>query len=128
MPHNHNRELLPVPADLYTEIGELQDRVEELRRDLRRVRHAYSELELAPDSLAVDDLGAPVTPTEMTTAARAWLLRAESGLDRAEDGLSRAHTPASRLKLTEAAADLREQQLAHRDRTDSPRRGVDRTR
>ncbi|WP_433562317.1 hypothetical protein ACQP1O_33200 [Nocardia sp. CA-151230] len=114
MPDNRNDQILPIPSDLYTEIGQLADRVYELRRDLRRIRNQYAELRQSPESLRTDNLGEPIDPREAVEAAYQGLDAAECDLANTGESISWAHGRASRLSLTDAACEHREQLLARR--------------
>lgn len=117
MSDNHNEPILPIPSELYTEIGKVEDRVRELRRDVRRLRNRYAELRQSPQSLRVDNLGKPMEPREAVEAAYQALDAAEFNLDDTSEAIGWAHSVGSRLSLTDAAAEHREQLLAQRQRS-----------
>ncbi|MFE3000732.1 hypothetical protein ACFXG4_37750 [Nocardia sp. NPDC059246] len=111
---NRNEPILSVPSELYDEIGQLGDRVRELRADITRIRGQYAQLAKSPNSLRVDELGAPTRPTEAVILTHTALRAADRDLETVEKAIGWAHGPASRISLTDAAADHREQQLASR--------------
>ncbi|MFI9406865.1 hypothetical protein [Nocardia sp. NPDC052316] len=109
---NQNEPILPIPSDLYLEVGEVQDQLDDLQRKLLDLQHRYHELTRSPRSLDVDNLGEPTSPLYAAQMTEGWLASADSNLWRASEQLSRARGYASRLKLTEQACQQREQQLA----------------
>ncbi|MFE3222920.1 hypothetical protein [Nocardia sp. NPDC059228] len=108
---NRNEPILPIPSDLYNEIGQLADRVQALRADVARIRGQYAELAESPKSLRVDELGAPTDPREAVILTHTALRAVDRDLETVEKGITYAHGPASRISLTDAAAERREQQL-----------------
>ncbi|UFS99098.1 hypothetical protein [Nocardia huaxiensis] len=114
MSHNGNDPILPVPSDLYNDIGGIEDRVRQLRRDIRVIRNQYAELRQSPDALRVDELGEPIAPTDAIGSAEHALQWAEYHLQDTSEAIDSAHQSASRLSLTEAACEHREQQLEQR--------------
>lgn len=92
MSDNHNEPILPIPSELYTEIGKVEDRVRELRRDVRRLRNRYAELRQSPQSLRVDNLGKPMEPREAVEAAYQALDAAEFNLDDTSEAIGWAHS------------------------------------
>ncbi|MFJ9368779.1 hypothetical protein ACIRRA_30735 [Nocardia sp. NPDC101769] len=109
---SRNEPILPIPADLYDEIGDLAERVQALRADVTRIRNRYAELAQSPKSLRVDNLGAPTDPREAVILTHTALRAVDRDLETVEKGLTYAHGPASRISLTDAAVEHREQQLA----------------
>ncbi|QLY33965.1 hypothetical protein H0264_18570 [Nocardia huaxiensis] len=109
---NRNEPILPIPSDLYDEIGHLGDRVQALRADITRIRHRYAELAQSPKSLRVDELGRPIDPREAVILTHQALRVIDRDLETVENGLRYAHGPASRISLTDTAAEHRNQQLA----------------
>lgn len=114
MRENSNDPILPIPSDLYAEIGQVEDRVRELSRDVRRLRNQYSELQRSPESLRTDNLGRPIEPSVAVEDAYLSLDTAEFNLQYTVESLRCAHSAGSRLSLTDAAAEHREQLLARR--------------
>ncbi|MEU7141705.1 hypothetical protein ABZ942_19800 [Nocardia sp. NPDC046473] len=114
MPDNQNEPILPIPSDLYLEVGAVQDQLEDLQRKLLDLQQRYHELGQSPRSLDVDNLGDPISPLHATQNTEGWLASADSNLWRASEQLSRARGYASRLRLTAQACEEREQQLSHR--------------
>ncbi|WP_378736698.1 hypothetical protein [Nocardia brasiliensis] len=106
--------ILPIPSDLYWEVGEVQDQLADLQAKLLDLQHRYYELSRSPQSLDVDDLGEPTSPLYAVQNTEGWLASADSNLWRASEQLSRARGYASRLRLTDRACAQREQQLAQR--------------
>ncbi|MVU79479.1 hypothetical protein GPX89_19800 [Nocardia sp. ET3-3] len=121
MHDNTNEQILPIPSDLYAEIGQIEERIYELRRDVRRLRNRYAELRQSPQSLRVDNLGQAIEPREAVEAAYQALDSAEFNLDDTSESLGWAHRAGSRLSLTDAAAEHREQQLAQQHRIERTR-------
>ncbi|MFQ6226662.1 hypothetical protein [Nocardia sp. NPDC002869] len=117
MPYQHidRSPILPVPADLYTELGELEDQIGELQRQLRAIGNRYGHLANDPDALDVDTLGNPTTPDQEVIAVLDALNDTDHELNDTGIYLDRARRHASRLKLTEAACEEREQRIAARD-------------
>ncbi|MFD0362733.1 hypothetical protein ACFQZZ_14915 [Nocardia sp. GCM10030253] len=122
MSDNTNEPILPIPSDLYREMAGVYDRINQVRDALIRLREPYFDLEATPQSLAVDNLGEPTTPTKATAVVLGELLIASAYLDRVEAAIDRARQPANRLKLTDQADQHRERQLAEqRPRTERTR-------
>ncbi|MEU1205483.1 hypothetical protein [Nocardia sp. NPDC005825] len=109
---NRREPVLPIPSDLYNEIGELGDRVRELREDIARIRGQYALLVQSPNSLRVDELGAPTDPREAAILTHQGLRVMDRDLETVEKSISWVRGPASRISLTDAAAEHRDQQLA----------------
>ncbi|MFF0633491.1 hypothetical protein ACFYTS_13430 [Nocardia sp. NPDC004151] len=104
--------VLPIPSELYDEIGQLGDRVRGLREDIARIRGQYALLVQSPTSLRVDDLGPPTDPREAAILTHQGLRVMDRDLETVEKGISWVRGPASRISLTGAATDHREQQIA----------------
>ncbi|MGI5220611.1 hypothetical protein [Nocardia sp. CA-290969] len=117
MTHHHTDRapILPVPSDLYIELGELEEQISEVQRRLRAIRNRYGHLAEDPDALDVDALGKPTTPDREVLAVLDALDDTAYELSDASLYLDRTRGHASRLKLTEPACEEREQQLAARD-------------
>lgn len=109
---NRREPVLPIPSDLYREIGQLGDRVRELREDVARIRGQYALLVQSPTSLRVDQLGPPTDPREAAIITHTALRAVDRDLATVEQGIGWAHGPASRISLTDAAAEHRDQRLA----------------
>ncbi|MFE3799282.1 hypothetical protein [Nocardia tengchongensis] len=109
---NRKEPVLPIPSDLYDEIGELGDRVRGLREDIARIRGQYALLVQSPTSLRVDELGPSTDPREAAILTHQGLRVMDRDLDTLEKGIGWVRGPASRISLTDAAADHREQQIA----------------
>lgn len=122
MSDHRDEPILPIPSDLYWEVGEIQDQLTELQSKLLDLQHQYQELSRSPRSLDVDNLGEPISPLYAAQSTEGWLASADSNLWRANEQLTRARAYASRLRLTDHACEQREQQLTQR------RPPVDRTR
>ncbi|KAA8884255.1 hypothetical protein F3087_34085 [Nocardia colli] len=122
MPDHNDESVLPIPSDLYLEVGEVQDQLAELQSKLLDLQHRYYELSRAPRSLDVDTLGEPISPLHAAQLTENWLSSADSNLWRASEQLARARAYAGRLKLTDHACEQREHQLTQR------RPPIDRTR
>lgn len=114
MSDNTNDPILPIPSDLYLEMGELADQVDNLRNKLRKLDNRYRELRRAPAALDVDTLGKFITPEAAIDLTQGWLAAADENLSGASEEIGRAHGHASRLKLTDQAAEEREQRLTQR--------------
>ncbi|MET8428369.1 hypothetical protein [Nocardia sp. NPDC004860] len=117
-----NEPILPVPSELYDEIGQLGDRVRALREEVIRIRSQYAQLAKSPKSLRADELGTPTDPHEAVVLTHTALRAVDRDLETVEKGIGWAHGPASRISLTDAAVEHREQQLA------APRPPIERTR
>lgn len=122
MPDNTNDPILPIPSDLYRAVGKLHDRIDEMRDELVRIRTSYRALQRSPESLAVDNLGEPITPADATASVLTGLTTVSERLDGVERAVDEAHQPASRLKLTDQADKERDRRIAHQ------RRGTRRSR
>ncbi|WP_433491990.1 hypothetical protein [Nocardia grenadensis] len=113
--HRDQNNILPVPVDLYEELGDLDDRICEVRAQLNSLQRRYDELGVNLESLDVDTLGRPTTPAEEMDQTAEALTRMNYRLDQVRILLDQARSRASRLKLTEEAAEHREQQINARD-------------
>ncbi|MFD6357264.1 hypothetical protein [Nocardia tengchongensis] len=109
---NRREPVLPIPSELYDEIGQLGDRVRGLREDIARIRGQYALLVQSPKSLRVDELGAPTDPRDAAILTHQGLRVVDRDLETVAKGIGWAHGPASRISLTDAAVEHREQQLA----------------
>lgn len=109
---NRKEPVLPIPSELYDEIGQLGDRVRGLREDIARIRSQYALLVQSPKSLRVDDLGAPTDPRDAAILVHQGLRVVDRDLETVAKGIGWVHGPASRISLTDAAVEHREQQLA----------------
>lgn len=107
--------ILPVPSDLYVELGELEDQISEVQRRLRSIRNRYGHLAEDLDALDVDTIGQPTTPDREVLAVLDALDDTAYQLSDASLYLDRTRGHASRLKLTESACEEREQQIAARN-------------
>lgn len=114
--HTGRAPILPVPSDLYRELGELEDQISEAQRRLRTIRNHFGLLAEDPDALDVDTLGRPTTPAREVLAVLKALDDTAYELNDAGLYLDRTRSHASRLKLTDAACEEREQRIAARDR------------
>ncbi|QVI22910.1 hypothetical protein KHQ06_08080 [Nocardia tengchongensis] len=112
MSTNRDEQILPIPSDLYTEVGQVENRIEELRRDVRRLRNRYAELRESPESLRTDSLGRLIEPRQAVEEAYRGLDDAEFNLEYSAEASRWARNHASRLSLTDAAVEHREQLLA----------------
>ncbi|WP_330183836.1 hypothetical protein OHB26_09525 [Nocardia sp. NBC_01503] len=121
MPDNSNEPLLPIPSDLYSDIADAVDKVQDLRRTLKDLRDSYEVLDRSPEALRVDNLGDPIEQLELTNRVLGALHTADARLSLTDEALNRAHRAASRLSLTDAAADHRENQLTEQQQR-RPRR------
>ncbi|MFI5716078.1 hypothetical protein [Nocardia sp. NPDC051750] len=104
--------ILPVPCDLYQELGELQDQAYQLHRRLLDVERSYLKLFHSPDALDVDNLGEPTSAHQKVTDVLDTIGASRHRLFDSASEIGRAHSHASRLKLTEQAAEEREQRVA----------------
>ncbi|WP_280434441.1 hypothetical protein [Nocardia carnea] len=107
--------ILPVPADLYAELSEVEDQLSEVQRRLREIGNRYGLLADSPDALDVDTLGKPTTADREILAVLDALDDTAFRLNDADLCLDRSRGHASRLKLTEQACEQREQRIAARD-------------
>ncbi|MGA6209314.1 hypothetical protein ACPESR_31610 [Nocardia testacea] len=117
MTHDHTDRapILPVPSDLYVELGELEDQISEVQHRLRAIRNRYGHLAEDLDALDIDTIGKPTTPDREVLAVLDALDDTAYQLSDASLYLDRTRGHASRLKLTEPACEEREQQLAARN-------------
>ncbi|MFG3620806.1 hypothetical protein [Nocardia sp. NPDC047654] len=106
-----NDPILPVPCELDRQLWEYSERIEQVRRDLLTMQWQFSELQGAPESIAVDSLGEPIDPQQATERVLTALVAADAALGATADTLSGARRYSNRLKLTDAAAEVREQRL-----------------
>lgn len=104
--------ILPVPSDLYTELSELSDQLRQVQRAVCSVEARYLDLGGHLDALDVDTLGRSTTPDQEVDRCLDALEETRFALDRAGRWLDAAHIHSSRLKLTDQAADEREQRIA----------------
>ncbi|MGW5751285.1 hypothetical protein [Nocardia rhamnosiphila] len=104
--------ILPVPSDLYTELGELSDQLRQVQRTVRAVEARYLELGGHLDALDVDTLGESTTPDQEVDRCLEALEETRFAFDRAGRWLDAAHVHSSRLKLTDQAAEDRERRVA----------------
>ncbi|WP_194819317.1 hypothetical protein [Nocardia sp. XZ_19_385] len=113
---NENEPILPAPSDLYRRMAKFYNHIDQMRDELGRLTGEYADLAHSPESLAVDNLGAPITPIDANDAVLSALEAAEQRLYRVQSAVDVAHEHASRLKLTDAAAEHRDQQLERQER------------
>ncbi|MCP9621588.1 hypothetical protein FOH10_29495 [Nocardia otitidiscaviarum] len=117
--------ITPAPSDLYHRLFDLREQIGELRREMTRIRIDYGRLHRKPEDLAVDDLGDPIDPVHATEQVMHALQRADEHLSCADIRLNDTRGRyATRLKLTDAAAEARWQQIQQRDHRDP----IERTR
>ncbi|WP_431963279.1 hypothetical protein [Nocardia sp. bgisy134] len=119
---DQNRRILPIPSDLDEQLWEFEERIEEVRRDLRAMQQRYTELSQAPEAMRVDSLGELITPEQATEQVLIALVGADARLAETAGTLSRSRRYSSRLSLTDAAAERREQLLNEADRRQRPHR------
>ncbi|MFD0000163.1 hypothetical protein [Nocardia sp. NPDC127526] len=125
MPKNHPDWIMPAPSELYDRLYEVTERIAELRREMAQIKLDYGRLHQKPEALAVDDLGDPIDPVQVTEEVMWDLQDADRELYSAAATVSRTRGKfATRLKLTDAAAEQRWQQLQQREQ----RTPIDRTR
>ncbi|MFE9323542.1 hypothetical protein ACIHDR_19505 [Nocardia sp. NPDC052278] len=116
MPDDTNDPILPVPSELYQDLAEFYDHINQMRDQLNRVSERYVDLAHSPQSLAVDNLGEPIEPIDANGAVLTALDDADRRLCRVEAAIDEARKNASRLKLTDQADEHRNQQLEQQRR------------
>ncbi|PXX66930.1 hypothetical protein DFR70_103685 [Nocardia tenerifensis] len=117
MSEHRNEPVLPSPAKLYRQVGEVVDRIEELRTEVARLTKRYRQLAASPEALAVDDLGEPITAVEANDSVLNGLELADADLQAGAEWLNTTRARhASRLKLTDTAGQQREQRLRAQQR------------
>ncbi|MGY1946166.1 hypothetical protein [Nocardia asiatica] len=122
MSQNTNDPILPIPCELDRQLWEYTERIEQVRRDLLTMQWQFSELQCARESIAVDSLGEPIDPQQATERVLTALVAADAALGATADTIGGARRYSNRLKLTDTAAEVREQRLTAAKRRQRPDR------
>lgn len=99
------RPLRHAPVDLYDRLAGIDQRVDELRREIASARAEYRRLADRPAELEVDCLGEDIEPAVAAEAVLHGLEAADQNLRSGQWWLSVGRSHASRLKFTDRAAD-----------------------